>query len=78
MADSKIINPYINTYLNHLRFFFFNAICEKYNIKPSRELLKLQLTLAMSHGITLELCKNDYLKFTNEVIEDLFHLDLFM
>ena len=45
-------------------------------LRPSEEFVKSQVTMGMSHGITLTLCKNDYLSVADKVINELFHWDL--
>lgn len=48
----------------------------RYGIKPSSNFVKTQLALAMAHGITLTLCKNDFVSLIEQVSNELFHLDL--
>ena len=42
-------------------------------IKPSDHFVKTQLALAMSHGVTLTLCKDDYINLTDQVLNEIFH-----
>lgn len=42
----------------------------------SDEFVKLQMALAMSQGVSLCLCKNDFMPFANKVLNELFHTDL--
>ena len=42
-------------------------------LKPSDHFVKTQLALAMSHGVTLTLCKDDYINLTDQVLNELFH-----
>jgi predicted unusual protein kinase regulating ubiquinone biosynthesis (AarF/ABC1/UbiB family) len=42
-------------------------------LKPSDNFIKTQLALAMSHGVTLTLCKDDYINLTDQVLSELFH-----
>ena len=42
-------------------------------LKPSDHFIKTQLALAMSHGVTLTLCKDDYINLTDQVLSELFH-----
>jgi hypothetical protein len=37
--------------------------------------VKTQLVLAMAHGVTLTLCKDNYMEIANNVINDLFHVN---
>lgn len=45
-------------------------------LKPSDNFVKTQLSLAMSHGITLTLCKDDYMQVMDKVVNELFHTDM--
>ena len=47
-------------------------------LKPSESLNNAQIVLAMTHGVTLKLCGNDYLEITNKVTNELFHCDLLL
>jgi predicted unusual protein kinase regulating ubiquinone biosynthesis (AarF/ABC1/UbiB family) len=47
-------------------------------IEPNEYFLKLQSAIAMSNGISMTLCKNEYVRIINEVLNELFHLNLFM
>lgn len=45
-------------------------------LKPSERFIKTQISLAMAHGITLTLCKDDYINVADKVLNDLFHCNL--
>jgi len=61
-------------------FMLFNYLnkhnLQEYNLKISNELIKLQLVLNMTHGMSSTLCKDNYIKVAEDVIEDLFHIKL--
>ena len=40
--------------------------------------IKMQFVLAMSHGITLTLCKDDFMILADKVINELFHANMIM
>jgi len=61
----KKFNEYLNG--NNLRFF---------GLYVSDDFVKFQMALAMSQGVSLCLCKNDYMPFANKVLNELFHTDL--
>jgi predicted unusual protein kinase regulating ubiquinone biosynthesis (AarF/ABC1/UbiB family) len=61
----KKFNEYLNG--NNLR---------SYNLHASDDFVKLQMALAMSQGVSLCLCKNDFMPFANKVLNELFHTDL--
>ena len=73
-ADQKMlytIMSEINNYFNK------NDDLKKLGLYPLDEFIKLQMALAMSHGITLELCKENYIDLTNETLDEMFHRKLF-
>jgi len=49
-----------------------------YGLYISDDFVKLQMALAMSQGVSLCLCKNDFMPFANTVLNELFHTDLLM
>lgn len=68
----------IYKFLYNLKDYLSNAQLADVGIKPSEVFMKTQLTLAMSHGITIQLCNGDFLDFANSVINELFHTDIFI
>jgi predicted unusual protein kinase regulating ubiquinone biosynthesis (AarF/ABC1/UbiB family) len=61
----------------------FNGYINKNNLNShdlhiSDDFVKLQMALAMSQGVSLSLCKNDFIPFANQVLNELFHIDLFL
>jgi len=49
----------------------------KYGIILSANFIKLQFSLAMANGVTFALCQDKTMKITNDVVNDLFHTNLF-
>ena len=47
-------------------------------IRPSDDFVKSQLVLAMSHGVTLTLCKDDFITLMDKVINELFHTEMLL
>lgn len=47
-------------------------------IRPSDKVVKLQLILAMSHGVTLTLCKDDFITLSDEAINELFNTNMLL
>ena len=50
----------------------------KLGIRPSNNFVKAQLALAMSQGVTLTLCKKNFISVVNTVINELFHTELLL
>ena len=84
---SKILHDVIHSSggATQLKFYKFLSAFNLYmkdnkltelGLKPSDNLVKTQLSLAMSHGITLTLCKDDYMQVMDKVVNELFHTDL--
>lgn len=61
----KKFNEYLNG--NNLR---------ECGLHVSDDFVKFQMALAMSQGVSLCLCKNDYMPFANKVLNELFHTNL--
>ena len=47
-----------------------------YGLCIGDDFVKMQLALAMSHGLCLCLCKHNYLEVANDVLNTMFHTDL--
>lgn len=47
-----------------------------YGVKPSEELTKSQLVLAMAHGVTLTLCKGQFMELMDTCMAEVFRTDL--
>lgn len=86
---SEIIRDTINNpnSANQIQIYKFISEFKKYisnpeisclGLRPSDNFVKTQLVLAMAHGVTLTLCKDDYMTFANKVINELFHTDIMM
>ena len=47
-------------------------------IRPSDNLIKTQMVLAMAHGVTMTLCRGEFIPFAEKVMNELFHTDIIM
>ena len=63
----KMITEYLNT-----------ADIADIGIRPSDNLIKTQMVLAMAHGVTMTLCRGDFIPFAEKVMNELFHTDIIM
>ena len=63
-------------FLSKINQYLSNPELAKYGIRPSDNFVKMQLVLAMSHGVTLTLCKDNIIGLTNEVLNELFHTNM--
>lgn len=79
IQDSKQANQIqIYKFLSEFKKYISNPEISGLGLRPSDNFVKTQLVLAMAHGITLTLCKDDYMTFANKVINELFHTDIMM
>jgi ubiquinone biosynthesis protein len=49
---------------------------KKYGIKVNNEFIKFQIGFAMAHGVSMKLCKTDLMILVNEVLNEIFHIDI--
>ena len=63
----KMITEYLNT-----------SDIADIGIRPSDNLIKTQMVLAMAHGVTMTLCRGDFIPFAEKVMNELFHTDIIM
>ena len=68
----------IYKFLSEFKTYISNPEIAKLGLRPSDNFVKTQLVLAMAHGITLTLCKNDYMSLADKVINELFHTNMIM
>ena len=63
-------------FLHQFNEYLGNSKLADIGIRPSDNMVKTQLVLAMSHGITLTLCKEDFVTLADKVVNELFHTDM--
>lgn len=62
-------------FLNGLKKYMSEHELVNLGLRPSDNFVKTQLVLAMAHGVTLTLCKDNYMEIANNVINELFHMN---
>jgi predicted unusual protein kinase regulating ubiquinone biosynthesis (AarF/ABC1/UbiB family) len=70
LIENKLLQ--IHDFTMELIEFFTRKEIVKLKIKIIDDFLKLQITILMSHGVTLELCGDKYTKLLSEVINEAF------
>ena len=69
---------------NHFRMYDFICNLHSYisekslftmGLYLSDDFVKTQLVLAMSHGVTMKLCNENYIELANQTIDEMFHVD---
>jgi hypothetical protein len=68
----------IYKFLYKLKDYLNNYELSNIGIRPSDNFVKSQLVLAMSHGVTLTLCKDDFMTIADKVINEIFHTNMIM
>lgn len=75
-SSKKANQIQIYKFLHKLKDYLGDSALVNIGIRPSDNLVKTQLVLAMSHGITLTLCKEDFMNVADKVINELFHTSM--
>jgi predicted unusual protein kinase regulating ubiquinone biosynthesis (AarF/ABC1/UbiB family) len=66
----------IYKFILKLKDYLSNSTLSKIGIRPSDNFVKTQLVLAMSHGVTLTLCNDDFVGLSDKVLNELFHTNM--
>jgi predicted unusual protein kinase regulating ubiquinone biosynthesis (AarF/ABC1/UbiB family) len=66
----------IYKFILKLKDYLSNSALSKIGIRPSDNFVKTQLVLAMSHGVTLTLCNDDFVGLSDKVLNELFHTNM--
>ena len=77
-SSKKANQLQIYKFISKLKEYLLKDELANLGIRPSDDFVKSQLVLAMSHGITLTLCKNDFVTIMDKVINELFHTQILM
>jgi len=84
LINSKNLNQLIFHEIIKFLLGFLNSTSDsiynlsKYGIILSDNFINLQLSLAMANGVTFALCQDKTMQITNDVVNELFHAELFM
>lgn len=70
-ANQSLIFDFIINFNNYLN----SQNLKKYGITINKDFIKIQMGVAMAHGISMILCKDNYIEVSNEVVNEIFHLD---
>jgi hypothetical protein len=62
--------------MSNLKDYLCNSKLSNIGIRPSESFVKTQLVLAMTHGVTLTLCKDDFITVADKVLNELFNTKL--
>ena len=68
----------IYKFMSKLKEYMCNPELSIIGIKPSDNFVKTQLVLAMAHGVTLTLCKDDFFTLADKVLNELFNINLLL
>lgn len=71
-ANQIQIYQFLSKFNNYLNKDEFKNI----GIRPSDEFVKLQMILAMGHGVTFRLCGENFIPLVDTVVNELFHTDI--
>ena len=68
----------IYKFLSKFKTYISDPEISGLGLRPSDSFVKTQLVLAMAHGVTLTLCKENYITLLDDVINELFHTNMIM
>lgn len=68
----------IYKFINDLKTYLTKNEISELGIRLSDSFVKTQLVLAMAHGVTMTLCKDNYMDLANNVLNELFHINMIM
>jgi predicted unusual protein kinase regulating ubiquinone biosynthesis (AarF/ABC1/UbiB family) len=71
-ANQKQLYRFLSQFYCYLKD---NKDISKLGLRPSDSFVKTQMCLAMAHGVTLTLCKDNCINIADKVLNDLFHMD---
>jgi len=77
-SSKKANQLQIYKFLSKFKEYLSKKELTNIGIRPSDDFVKSQLVLAMSHGVTLTLCNDDYITLMDEVINELFKTDILL
>ena len=64
-------------FIIHFNHYLTENDLKKYGLYFNDDFIKMQMGLAMAHGLCLCLCKNNYIEIANQVSNEMFHNDIF-
>jgi predicted unusual protein kinase regulating ubiquinone biosynthesis (AarF/ABC1/UbiB family) len=77
--SSKMANQIqIYKFLSKLKAYLSKRELMNLGIRPSDNFVKSQLVLAMAHGVTLTLCKGDFMTLMDNCLNELFHTKMIL
>jgi predicted unusual protein kinase regulating ubiquinone biosynthesis (AarF/ABC1/UbiB family) len=77
IQNSKKANQFqLYKLMSNLKDYLCNSKLSNIGIRPSESFVKTQLVLAMTHGVTLTLCKDDFITVADKVLNELFNTKL--
>ena len=77
-SSKKANQIQIYKFISKLKEYLSKDKLANIGIRPSDDFVKSQLVLAMSHGVTLTLCKDDFITLMDKVINELFHIEMLL
>jgi len=77
LSQSKNVNlVQLYKFLSKMYEYLNKKEISDLGIKPSDQFIKSQMVLAMAHGLTLSLCKENFVHIIDNVLNELFHTHL--
>lgn len=77
-ASKQANQVQIYKFISKLKEYLSKKELTRLGIRPSDDFVKSQLVLAMAHGVTLTLCKEDFIILMDKVLNELFNTNLLL
>jgi predicted unusual protein kinase regulating ubiquinone biosynthesis (AarF/ABC1/UbiB family) len=76
VSSRKANQLQIYKFIHDLKTYLTKNNISDLGIRLSDSFVRTQLVLAMAHGVTLTLCKDNYMELADKVLNDLFHTNM--
>jgi len=77
-SSKKANQIQIYKFVSKLKDYLSKDELANIGIRPSDDFVKSQLVLAMAHGVTLTLCKDNFVSLMDKAINELFHTEMLL
>ena len=77
-SSKKVNQIHIYRFMTKLKEYLLNDELIKIGIRPSEYFIKLQMVIAMAHGVTFTLSKENFAPLVDKCINEIFHLNIIL
>jgi predicted unusual protein kinase regulating ubiquinone biosynthesis (AarF/ABC1/UbiB family) len=77
-SSKKVNQIHIYRFITKLKDYLLNDELSRIGIRPSDSFIKLQMVIAMAHGVTFTLSKDNYVQLVDTCINEIFNLNIIL